>query len=133
SKSPVLINQGDHDNGRYRSDNRVITEEELKKDYRTAKLLAGEVRNGDSIYCYKDFPESKIRVVIINTNDVPYILDNGVPRYKQLNTLGLRHEQLNWLANKALQLPFNDWHVIVFGHNPLHGVFGLDKTFYNSN
>ncbi|WAX23853.1 tail protein [Latilactobacillus phage TMW 1.1397 P1] len=89
----------------------------FKKDYRNVELLFGEVRNGDSNYFYKDYPVKKVRLIGVDSNDTPTILaEDGGPKYPGINYMGYRQEQLNWLANTALQGVPEDYTTIIVSH-----------------
>lgn len=74
--------------------------------------------NPEGGYYYIDYPFHKIRVININTNDMPiWSGENGsVPREICGQwVMGLRQEQLTWLA-KALQIQKADWSVMLISH-----------------
>jgi hypothetical protein len=84
-------------------------------------------------YFYKDFDDVKLRVIFLNTADVPNTADaNGVPTYDKLMVHGIRNAQLNWLANVALNFTTKSsptgWNVITFSHVPLAN----SSTDYNT-
>ena len=69
-------------------------------------------------YCYRDFPEKKLRVYLLNTSD--YILYE-----KQVNTLVKSYclgTQRKWFADSLIQLneknDANEWKFIVLSHFP---------------
>ena len=100
-----------------------FTEEQLKNIIRTKELKFGEKRkNGDSLYWYKDYPEHKIRVIGLWSQDMPEGLTDaeGNAKYKRIHTHAFRQEQLNWLANVALKNLASDYHVIITSHVPLY-------------
>lgn len=95
----------------------IISEAEMKQYYRTADSQFGEVRNGDSLYFYKDYPAKKIRLIGIETEDTQEITDSdGYIKHVRLRTHVLAQEQLNWIANTALMTTPSDYHVVMFGH-----------------
>ncbi|MCM6819743.1 BppU family phage baseplate upper protein [Pediococcus pentosaceus] len=95
-----------------------IPDEDLKRMYNNSALLNGEKRNGNSNYFYKDYPNKKIRLVGLDSNDTPdSILDaDGYLKYPGLIYMGYRQEQINWLANTALQNVPEDYTTIIVGH-----------------
>ncbi|MEK6459148.1 metallophosphoesterase [Heyndrickxia faecalis] len=132
----VYFLHGNHDNGAFQNGKKnledIITNEELKVLYQTKRNVYGEVRNGDSIYCYKDYIDKKIRVIMLNSFDFPNSTDSGGTLiYDNLNYGCYRNEQLNWLSHVALQVP-SDYHVLIFTHAPLPGAFD-NSTQYNSD
>ena len=70
------------------------------------------------MYYYHDDVNNKIRYIHLNSIDIPYILENGLLKYKGQWDYAYSNEQLNWLANKALKLEGDDWGVVVFTHVP---------------
>jgi hypothetical protein len=97
----------------------TIPEEQFKQHYMTGNLLFNEHRNnGDSLYFYKDYPDKKVRLIGLNSNDTPEDVkdsDGGV-KYIGISNMGYRQEQLDWLANVALQNVPEDYATIVVVH-----------------
>lgn len=72
------------------------------------------VMTSESCY-YTDYPEEKVRYVVVNTSDSQ---SDDPNRYWGVN-YSVSRPQLEWLASKAFNL--NDkpeWSIIVFGHIP---------------
>ncbi|WP_370928777.1 BppU family phage baseplate upper protein [Leuconostoc mesenteroides] len=110
---------------------KVITEAELKEAYQTPKKLFGEMRQSDSLFFYKDYPNKKIRLVGLNSNDTPTVLDsNGYPKYIGLVNVGFQQEQLNWLANIALKNIPEDYVTLIVSHVP---PTSLSSDLHNQN
>ena len=65
----------------------------------------------DNAYFYRDYTPYKIRVIVLNVYE--HLYDNNV--YNE-SLIGYSNEQLNWLANTALQVN-NDWNVIILTHD----------------
>jgi len=98
----------------------VISENEVKQYYRTATSEFGEVRNGDSLYFYKDYPDKNIRLIGLVTEDTQELLGtDGYVKYTRLNNHVFSQAQLNWVANVALMTTPKDYHVVMYGHAPL--------------
>jgi len=138
-KTDVFTLLGNHDTGVGQlgglDPEQTLNYSEVKKYYRTGELLYNEIRNGDSFYGFKDYPDKKVRVIFLNSFDNPdTITENGLYKYNYLMTSGYRQEQLSWLANTALSVPDNSWHVIVFTHAPVPGIFWSSSSQqYNSD
>ena len=126
---PTFVNLGNHDNGSptWKRDyngkvfpDGIITNEEFKDFYAAKERLFDEVRNVDSLYFYKDFPDKKIRVIGINTNDnnQSVLNSDGSYKYGSHDHFAMQQEQLKWLAEKALKIPVG-YQVVMFGHCPL--------------
>lgn len=117
--SDVFLLKGNHDDAAYYSKyrgNNIITE----------KISDSELSNayGNPLYFYKDYPGHKVRIIGVNTSDLPLLEVDGKNKYPSIDYTGFQQQQLDWLANTALQLPNSDWQVIIFGHFPLVGTFG---------
>lgn len=140
SLAPVFWLVGNHDSGNAqvgRTPDKVILQDEMKKYFNTRGCPLGEVRDGDSLYFYKDFEDKKLRVIGLDGFDLPESLDsNGELHYNNLLQSGYQQKQINFLAN-ALKLPANDWQVIVFCHTPLSGSDASESLLqdkqFNSN
>ncbi|MFB8539419.1 hypothetical protein [Enterococcus thailandicus] len=128
----AFINLGNHDDGSGRSASRlfgltltnddILHEADLKELFRTKKLINGETREGgDSLYCFKDYPDKKIRLINLNSSDIPdeLLKENGTLKYLRWNYLGYREKQMKWLANVALSNVPEDYHVVITAHSPL--------------
>ena len=81
-------------------------------------------------YYYIDYPLHKIRVINLNTNDLPYVLNNDGTFKKEYCgqwCLGLGEKQLAWLSN-ALKFTDEGWSVIIMSHSfLLEGFSGKEK------
>lgn len=130
-----FINLGNHDDGSTRREqqpNRFLAQDNYLHDdyfrevYRTGELLNGETRNKDSIYCFKDYPDKKIRFITLNTSDIQegQLDANGSQKYDRWGTLTVRQEQMTWLTEVALKNVPEDYHIIVAGHAPLNANMG---------
>jgi hypothetical protein len=138
--TPMLLVRGNHDNGAGRqnidgnSADKYLTDADVKNIYGTRFSNNGEVRDGDSLYFYRDFADKKVRLIGLDSYDLPWDLKiNGNYKY-DTNTAAFRADQLNWFAHTALNLPDNTWQVILFFHCPFPSAFGQwadDNTFKN--
>ena len=131
-RTALFMLPGNHDSGVGQTPKLVakdaMTESDLKNAYHTVKPLYGEVRNGDSLYFYKDLPDKKVRVIGLNSSDMPWTTDSqGNYVHNRLEEAGFGVAQLKWLADVALKLPDNSWQVVFFFHHPLS-----TSTFYNA-
>lgn len=123
-RTSLFMIMGNHDTGVGQTPgldpSKAMTEDDVKNAYHTKTPLFGEVRNRDSLYFYKDLPSKKVRVIGLNSSDLPWTLDtSGMYKHNRLEEAAFGEEQLNWLANRALKLPDNSWQVIFFFHHPL--------------
>lgn len=134
----VFFQMGNHDTGinqnGHNTPDTCLSESEIKAMYHTADLMYGEVRDGDSLYGYKDYPDKKVRLIWLNSFDLPYELnEDGTFKYDFLRQPSYRNQQLTWLAEKALKMANKDWQVMVFTHAPLPDTFGVIPTEFNSD
>ncbi|MEH1648217.1 hypothetical protein AAHB41_09135 [Pediococcus pentosaceus] len=128
--SDKFILKGNHDDGSVRTNDyrrgarkfesvpHVLRDSEFNKMIAADQLLFDEKRNNGKSYFYKDYPNKKVRVIGLNSNDTPddILLDDGEPKYLGIWRMGYRQEQLNWLANVALQNVPEDYVTIIFSH-----------------
>ncbi len=128
-KMPVMPAMGNHDDGSWLIRRSMDSGEGVgigelvpKEDFFGAILKGHEgefktdPKNPYGGWYYKDFTKAKIRVIVLNVIDIPYIPEgNGLKYYGQWN-YGFRQEQLDWLANKALKFSKKGWGVIVMTH-----------------
>ncbi len=124
----VFFMLGNHDTGNGQNGNNtpatVVSESQVKSYYLSKLKAFGETRNNDSLYGFKDYDDYKIRVIWLNSFDLPWTLkSDGTYQYNFLTTSGYQSDQLEWLAKSALKLKSSDWHVMIFTHCPLPGTF----------
>lgn len=134
-KTALFMLPGNHDTGIGQTPKLVpadaMDEDNLKDIYHTRQPLYGEVRNGDSLYFYKDLTDKKVRVIGLNSSDMPWTTDDqGKYVHNRLEEAAFSAAQLQWLVTKALALPDNSWQVVFFFHHPLStGVFYNAQAF----
>ncbi|MBX8938491.1 metallophosphoesterase [Enterococcus gilvus] len=128
SETDKFAIRGNHDQGGLINFNgegkvlpdKVISDEEFKVHMKAKQTEFEEVRNDDSLYGYKDYPEDKIRVIFVDSLDNPEILKNdGSLKYFAQWDYGYREKQLLWIAEEALYKCPEDYHIIMFSHIPL--------------
>lgn len=142
NQSDIFWIKGNHDSGAWSNNaldgekpnpNNALTENELLQLYHCNTSRYEEVRDGNSFYFYKDYPDVKVRLIGLNSLDDDDQLDaDGNYAKKDINYHSFRQPQLNWLANTALKVP-NDYQVILFFHTPLDGAFSTKNGMVNSN
>ncbi|EHK2440938.1 phage tail protein [Clostridium perfringens] len=125
-RSNVFITLGNHDdNSNYKDFSKVITHEEMKK------LMFSDMKDvsfGNGLYYYKDFHEHKIRLIVLNSEDIPEY-DSSM-KYKGQWDYAFSNEQLNWVAHTALN---TDYKIIFCSHTPMiQNVEGFDLAIRNS-
>jgi len=131
-KGDVAIIAGNHDDGSPAVYNLnkpttatidFLREKDLKKIFHTNEPLFDETRDGDSLYFFKDYANKKVRVITLWSEDVPEdeVDEAGVIKYPRWLWHGYRQQQLNWLANTALQNVPDGYHTLIITHTPLDG------------
>ncbi|MCV3318997.1 phage baseplate upper protein [Pediococcus pentosaceus] len=123
--------RGNHDDGTLRLRNyrkgiqpspdyfpKTISRDEFNSHFQNGQLLFGEQRQEGGSYLYKDYPDFKVRLIGLDSNDTPEDIkasDGGV-KYSGINYMGYRQKQLDWLANIALQNVPEDYVTIIVAH-----------------
>lgn len=81
-------------------------------------------------YYYIDYPLQKIRVISLNTSDIPYVLNEDgtlIKEYCGQYSFGLSEKQLVWLSN-SLKFTNEGWSVLFISHSfLLEGISGREK------
>ncbi|XZO08204.1 hypothetical protein ABU186_01730 [Weissella paramesenteroides] len=78
----------------------------------------------DKSYSYYDLTDKKLRVVVLSSFENPEVYDDkGVSKYPRNYNSVFSGTQIDWLANKALDVPAN-FDVLIFTHTPMLGFFG---------
>lgn len=116
NQSDKFILLGNHDDGALRYINwlqtdmkkpmpKVIPLNKLSEMIGADDVAFDEQRDYNSPYFYKDYANKKVRLIGLNSVDTPddAVDDHGGPKYPRQNNMGYRQQQLNWLANTALQ------------------------------
>lgn len=122
SNAPIFVLKGNHDcnyNQELITPDAVITDKELDNIYEFSALKFGEIRKGSSNYFYRDFMDKKVRLIGLDTYDLPESETDGIMNYDRFTTSGLSQSQLNWLANDALQVD-PETTVLIITHHPIN-------------
>ena len=128
-RMPVLPAMGNHDDGSWfirrsmdKGEGAGAGELVPKEDF-FGTILRGhesefktDPKNPYGGWYYKDFTKAKVRVIVLNVIDIPYIPSAGGLKYYGQWNYGFRQEQLDWLAGKALKFGKAGWGVIVLTH-----------------
>ncbi|MEF7475273.1 phage baseplate upper protein [Pediococcus pentosaceus] len=123
--------RGNHDDGTLRLRNyrkgiqpspdyfpETISRNEFNNHFQNGQLLFGEQRQEGGTYFYKDYPDFKVRLIGLDSNDTPEdtkASDGGV-NYPGINYMGYSQKQMDWLANVALQNVPEDYVTIIMAH-----------------
>lgn len=116
---------GNHDDGSLRNEligqpltpDNIINEADFKAAYRTKYLLYDEIRDGDSLWFYKDYTDKKIRMIGLNSEDIDDTLtkSDGSIRYNRQYQFAIRQAQFDFLINALLTTPA-DYQVLIVAH-----------------
>lgn len=100
--------------------NEIISDNDFKQILKTNSKTYGEVRDENSLYGFKDYPDKKIRVIFVDSIDNPIVVNSdGSLKYFAQWDYGYQQQQLRWVAEQALGTCPEDYHVVMFGHVPL--------------
>lgn len=134
-----LTGLGNHDmNNLHGNTTDLVFSKAEQKEYMLTKPMANvsnlvfDSNNNDACYWYKDYDEGdsyKVRIIMLDQYDMPQNIIGDSYKYTMKSALNFSNKQLNWFANVALNLPSEDWHVIVFGHESPTAA----TTYNNSN
>lgn len=79
------------------------------------------VRPSGKRYFYRDFEDKKVRVIVLDTQDIDITFDgSGAVELDPLRVYGIRQAQIEWLCDTALNVPSDDWKVLVVMHVGLY-------------
>lgn len=73
---------------------------------------------GDDAYYFADDRDRKVRYIVLNTHDIPSDEqdENGFAKYNSFRLFCIRQPQLEWFAHVALNVPSQDWSVVLCSH-----------------
>lgn len=122
----LLITLGNHDDNSMMKDfSKVITHAEMKK------IMFSDIQDvtfGNGLYYYKDFHNYKIRLIVLNSEDI--LEYDSSMKYKGQWDYAFSNEQLNWVAHTALN---TDYKIIFCSHTPMvENVEGFDYPIKNA-
>jgi len=112
--------------------NQVVSNSQFEDMFRTRELLNNEKRDDGSLYFYKDYPDAKVRIVGLYTEDVPEDILNsdGSIKYDRYWYHTYSQQQINWIANVALMDVPADYSVFIVAHAPINNP---DANQYNND
>lgn len=128
----TMMVKGNHDDGSIvRLWNQTIKPDEM---YEKMFSFMGDsvVYGATGLYHYRDNNTQKIRYIVLNSIDIPYIQVGSDLKYRGQWDYAYRQTQVDWLINEALDIP-EDWSVIISSHLPPYkeGVKGWDAPTNN--
>lgn len=113
----TMTAQGNHDDSSIMS----LWNQTIKPDEMYEKMfsfMGDAAQYGPSgLYHYRDNNAQKIRYIVLNSIDIPYIQVGTGLKYKGIHIYAYRQTQANWLINEALDTP-PGWSVIISSHLP---------------
>jgi hypothetical protein len=119
---PVAWIRGNHEINYFAGSERPLTNKEVFENIEAnSRALTVDPLNPEGGYGYLDFPESKIRMIFLNTSDVygEYAFIEGV----DAPSIGVSSAQLRWVASSALDFSdkadASEWGIIINSHVPL--------------
>ena len=73
---------------------------------------------GDDAYYYTDDYDRKVRYIVLNTHDIPSdeTTEEGFAKYNSFRLFLIRQKQLEWFAHVALDVPSQEWSVVLCSH-----------------
>lgn len=113
---PIITIKGNHDDNPFGIAENRLTPNDLYNILMHNNDKFSSSYNKNNMYGFYDIPQKKVRAIYINVFDPKYIKDGNKTYYEGNTAKVIGNEQLNWLANKALILPSEDWSVAVFAH-----------------
>lgn len=135
-RNRTFFTMGNHDDNPYGGVewNRLVKTEDQFTHYFSG--YGSNVSYGNNgTYYFVDDMVNKIRYIVLNSLDIPYIQVGSGAKYSGENMSAFRQEQLTWFGNTALNVPDSSWSVVVTSHNPPYGtgVTGFTTTTRNSD
>ena len=136
---PSFVLRGNHDDNSYGVDvaipNLLLSDGFYSLGTRQTNIYSNVYRNGNSNYGYIDYEQHKIRVIMLDAIDYPY-LENGEGglTYNGKNWWGYGTEQILWFGHTALKVE-EGWGVVVLSHTPSRASHSLISRLvpYNSS
>lgn len=118
AKCPIFMTVGNHDTNRMWCDKwadhtaQFTPEEQFQRVFAPLKKHNGDkmISDDDGSYYYMDFPEDKVRVIMLNTANGTY---DGT-KYSELFIIS--EKQVEWFKTEALNTEYS---VLVMMHTPL--------------
>jgi predicted phosphodiesterase len=92
----------------------------------------GNRRFGGYGYYYVDDEKSRMRIILLNGQDVPSDAKTaeGYAKYNAMRHFGFLQEQIDWFCSEALRLPSEEWVGVVCSHSDFQGA-KKEKHCYN--
>lgn len=123
SEIPVVIGKGNHDDNTMYTDykNGYVNSNQIYETLagKDSKLSHRDTDHLEKMYGYYDIPNKKIRVFVLNSDDVPTsVSEDNKLSYGGQNNSGFSQEQMKFVADN-LTFKEEGWQVLFFSHHPL--------------
>ncbi len=138
--SPTFVLNGNHDIGLYRSNvlGAYVTPQQFtaaaQQPFDDGTIVRNGKNNGTKQrpYGYRDFASKKLRVVFLDSCDVP-LYPGASGGFEQYELYGWQNDQLGWLGEALDLTGKTDWGVIILSHIPPAGALMPGMTLNNDN
>lgn len=123
---PVLCLMGNHDDNSLAGPDNTLSKDEFYKSCASYFNNSNIVTDNDrGCYGYFDIVRQKIRVIFLNTVDLPTMVESNVFKYKVQWDTGISQKQLDFVVG-ALSFTEPGWGVVIISHHPITSISGYD-------
>ncbi|AYW50186.1 hypothetical protein C7H83_06795 [Tetragenococcus halophilus] len=133
-KKPLAYKNTSSGNAWHGKLKQALTHKEMYEIATRPSTIFDVVENPDDKmgYYYYDVPDKNTRIIVLNTQDIPHMLDeNGYNKYNDISVYGYRQKQITWLYETLKATP-TDTTVCIYQHVPFGERYGeLDTYPYN--
>lgn len=136
SKPPFFIVEGNHDENDKYDEHRFFKSASFHRDDYDSLVTKydfeqSEILRLNPVSRVGWFDKGDVRIIFIDTSDIPYILSNGSKKYDFKKVRGVREQQLEDLTT-VLQRTV-DKHVVVMGHANIVSPSGRSALNFNGD
>ena len=78
-------------------------------------------KEGRKTYYYFDDAICKVRYIVLDITDIPYVMEDGNLKYKSQHIYAYSQNQLDWLTKDALSFAEDGWSIVFITHNAATG------------
>lgn len=134
-KNKMLLAMANHDDNSITQKWVHTLKDQQLKDELFSYNPTGAVFGPSGKYYYADDTSNKVRYIVLDSIDIPYVQVGEGLKYAGIHTYAYRQTQINWFANTALNVPSSDWYVVVCSHIPpiSKGITGYDYGARNED
>lgn len=118
SHIPTMVIKGNHDDNPFGKKENEISNNEIYDTIMShhKDFFVSDSKNDKAMYGYYDMPDEKIRAIYLDVFELKYTKNEEGLSFHERTSYAISNDQLNFIANKALKLPQNDWLVVLFSH-----------------